>query len=100
MEQEAELQRLRDENADLKKRIADVANVESVKKKLEVKVEQLERKVSSVQLVNYYHTDTTTTQMETTIQEKVSQKANELTATYDEKFRNYEDRSSRLCLCV
>ena len=86
MEQEAELQRLRDENADLKKRIADVANVESVKKKLEVKVEQLERKVSSVQLVNYCHTDTTTTQMETTIQEKVSQKANELTATYDEKF--------------
>ena len=99
MEQEAELQRLRDENADLKKRIANVANVESVKKKLEVKVEQLERKVSSVQLVNYCHTDTTT-QMETTIQEKVSQKANELTATYDEKFRNYEDRSNRLCLFV
>jgi homeobox protein cut-like len=30
--------------------------------------------------------------METLIQEKVSQKANELTATYDEKLRNYEDR--------
>ena len=30
--------------------------------------------------------------MDTLIQEKVSQKANELTATYDEKFRNYEER--------
>jgi len=30
--------------------------------------------------------------MEILIQEKVSQKANELTATYDEKLRNYEDR--------
>lgn len=27
------------------------------------------------------------------IQEKVSQKANELNATYDEKLRNYEERS-------
>ena len=30
--------------------------------------------------------------MDAVIHEKVSQKANELTATYDEKFRNYEDR--------
>lgn len=30
--------------------------------------------------------------MDSLIQEKVSQKANELTATYDEKIRNYEDR--------
>lgn len=30
--------------------------------------------------------------MDTLIQEKVSQKANELTATYDEKIMNYEDR--------
>lgn len=30
--------------------------------------------------------------MDTMIHDKVSQKANELTATYDEKFRNYEDR--------
>lgn len=30
--------------------------------------------------------------MDTMIHEKVSQKANELTATYDEKLRNYEDR--------
>ena len=30
--------------------------------------------------------------MDALIQERVSQKANELTATYDEKLRNYEDR--------
>jgi hypothetical protein len=30
--------------------------------------------------------------MDAMILEKVAQKANELTATYDEKFRNYEDR--------
>jgi len=35
-------------------------------------------------------------QMDTLIQEKVSQKANELTATYDEKLRNYEDREQDL----
>lgn len=34
--------------------------------------------------------------MDTLIQEKVSQKANELTATYDEKLRNYEDREQDL----
>ena len=93
MEQAAELQRLRDENAELKKRIADVANVESAKKKMEVKIEQLERKASPHSSYNYCLTDTKMLQMETTIQEKISQKANELTATYDEKLRNYEDRS-------
>jgi len=35
-------------------------------------------------------------QMDILIQEKVSQKANELTATYDEKLRNYEDREQDL----
>ncbi|KDR75195.1 hypothetical protein GALMADRAFT_249156 [Galerina marginata CBS 339.88] len=78
MEHEAELQRLRDENTEMKKRINDFATVENAKKKLETKVEQLDQK------------------METLIQEKVSQKANELTATYDEKFRNYEDREQDL----
>lgn len=33
-------------------------------------------------------------QMEGLIQEKVSQKENELNATYDEKLRNYEERSA------
>ncbi len=31
-------------------------------------------------------------QMDETIQEKVTQKENELNATYDEKMRNYEER--------
>lgn len=34
----------------------------------------------------------TSFKMDTLIQDKVSQKANELTATYDEKFRNYDER--------
>jgi homeobox protein cut-like len=35
-------------------------------------------------------------QMDDMIQEKVSQKENELNATYDEKMRNYEERSVSL----
>ena len=45
MEHEAELQRLREENADLKKRINDFSNVETAKKKAEARIEQLEQKV-------------------------------------------------------
>ncbi|KAF8160792.1 CASP C terminal-domain-containing protein [Crassisporium funariophilum] len=78
MEQEAELQRLREENGELKKRVNDFSSIENAKKKLETKVEQMEQKMDSL------------------IQEKVSQKANELTATYDEKLRNYEDREQDL----
>ncbi|KAF8200663.1 CASP C terminal-domain-containing protein [Pholiota molesta] len=78
MEHEAELQRLREENSELKKRVNDFGTVENAKKKLETKVEQLEQK------------------MDTLIQDKVSQKANELTATYDEKLRNYADREQDL----
>ncbi|KAF8904459.1 CASP C terminal-domain-containing protein [Gymnopilus junonius] len=74
MEHEAELQRLRDENAELKMRINDFSSIENARKKAEMRTEQLEQKMDSL------------------IQEKVSQKANELTATYDEKIRNYEDR--------
>ncbi|KAH0588944.1 hypothetical protein H2248_004729 [Termitomyces sp. 'cryptogamus'] len=48
------------------------------KKRLDVKVEQLEQK------------------MEDMIQEKVAQKENELNATYDEKLRNYEEREQDL----
>jgi homeobox protein cut-like len=46
MEHEAELRQLREENADLKKRINDFSTVENAKKKLETKVEQLDQKVS------------------------------------------------------
>jgi len=45
MEHEAELQRLQEENAALKKRINDFSTVENAKKKLETKVEQLDQKV-------------------------------------------------------
>ncbi|KJA20707.1 hypothetical protein HYPSUDRAFT_1090310 [Hypholoma sublateritium FD-334 SS-4] len=78
IEHEAELLRLQVENAELKKRVNDFSSVENAKKKLETKVEQLEQKMDSL------------------IQDKVSQKANELTATYDEKLRNYEDREQDL----
>ncbi|KXN91033.1 Protein CASP [Leucoagaricus sp. SymC.cos] len=74
LEQEAELKRLREENTELKKWVNDFSSVESAKKKLEVKVEQLEGKMDDM------------------IQDKVAQKANELNATYDEKLRNYEER--------
>ena len=45
------------------------------KKKAEARVQQLEEHIEAV------------------IAEKVSQKENELNATYDEKMRNYEERS-------
>ncbi|KAG6898156.1 hypothetical protein C0992_004143, partial [Termitomyces sp. T32_za158] len=74
LESEAELRRLREENVELRKRVNDFSSVETAKKKLDAKVEQLEQK------------------MEDMILEKVSQKENELHATYDEKMRNYEER--------
>lgn len=90
MEQEAELHRLREENEELKKRVSDLSAVDNAKKKLEVKVEHLEQKASLRQCLRAL--DWLRPQMDTMIHEKVSQKANELTATYDEKLRNYEDR--------
>ncbi|KAK2464237.1 hypothetical protein APHAL10511_003694 [Amanita phalloides] len=70
-EHETELQRLREENMELRKRINDVASVESTKRKLEVKMEDM-------------------------IQEKVLQRESELKATYDERFRNYGEREQDL----
>ncbi|KAH7929825.1 hypothetical protein BV22DRAFT_1029001 [Leucogyrophana mollusca] len=75
---EAELQRLRQENADLRKRVNEVSTLESAKKKADAKVEQLEQKMDDM------------------IQEKVVQKENELNATYDERMRNYEEREQDL----
>ncbi|PFH53829.1 hypothetical protein AMATHDRAFT_73241 [Amanita thiersii Skay4041] len=77
-EHESELQRLREENMELRKRNNDLGGVESAKVRLEGKVDQLEKK------------------MEVIIQEKVAQKENELNATYDEKLRNYEEREQDL----
>ncbi|KAI0697242.1 CASP C terminal-domain-containing protein [Cytidiella melzeri] len=77
-EQESELQRLREENADLRKRLSESSSLETAKRKAESRVEQLEQRMDEL------------------IQEKVTQKENELNATYDEKIRNYEERSKDL----
>ena len=44
---EAELQRARDENADLRKRLNEVSSLESAKKKADSRIEQLEQKVGN-----------------------------------------------------
>lgn len=77
-ELEGELRQLRDENADIRKRLNEVPSLEASKKKADARIEQLEQK------------------MEDMIHEKVTQKENELNATYDEKMRNYEAREQDL----
>ena len=42
---ETELQRLREENSDLRKRLNETSSLESAKKKAEARAEQLEQKV-------------------------------------------------------
>ena len=42
---EIELQRLREENSDLRKRLNETSSLESAKKKAEARAEQLEQKV-------------------------------------------------------
>lgn len=74
----AEVSRLKDENAELKSKLADLAGVEDKRKKAESRVEGLEEK------------------MEGLIADKVQQKENELTAKYDERMRNYEQREKDL----
>ncbi|KAF6763103.1 CASP C terminal-domain-containing protein [Ephemerocybe angulata] len=78
LEREDELNRLREENAELRKKLTDLPSLEASKKKLDLKVEQLEHKMDDM------------------IQEKVAGKANELHATYDERIRNYEEREQDL----
>ena len=68
------MEKLKEENAALNQKVQELSSVDASKKKLETKVQQLESR------------------MEDMITEKVSQKENEMHATYDEKFRNYEDR--------
>ncbi|KAM5530766.1 hypothetical protein V8D89_015573 [Ganoderma adspersum] len=75
---EAELQRTREENAELRKRLNESSSLENAKRKADARVEQLEQKMDDL------------------IQEKVTQKENELNATYDEKMRNYEEREQDL----
>ena len=68
------MEKLKEENAALNQKVQELSSVDASKKKLETKVQQLESR------------------MEDMITEKVSQKENEMHATYDEKLRNYEDR--------
>ena len=49
-ELETELQRVKDENAELRKRLNETSSLESAKKKAEAKVEQLEQRVSRIVL--------------------------------------------------
>lgn len=46
-ELEVELQRARDENAELRKRLNEVSSLETAKRKADSRVEQLEQKVRS-----------------------------------------------------
>lgn len=78
LEVETELRRLREENVDLRRRVTEFSVIETSKKKLESRVEQLDQKMDEM------------------IQDKVSQKENELNATYDERLRNYEEREQDL----
>ncbi|KAH9058837.1 CASP C terminal-domain-containing protein [Lactarius vividus] len=75
---EDELQRVKAENAELQRRVSELASLEAAKKRAESRAEQLEEK------------------MDTAIHERVAQKENELNATYDEKMRNYEEREQGL----
>ncbi|KAK1233177.1 hypothetical protein PQX77_003713 [Marasmius sp. AFHP31] len=68
---EKELKRLREENGELQRRVNDFSSVETARKRAETKMEE-------------------------TIQEKLTQKENELNATYDEKLMNYEEREKDL----
>lgn len=93
IELEMEVQRLRDENAELRRRTGEVSALETAKKKAEVKAEQLEAKVRPALASGRVHSTLTSRgKMEDMIQEKVAQKQNELNATYDEKMRNSEQR--------
>lgn len=71
---EKELLKLKEENVALNRKVSELSGVETAKKKAESKAQLLEER------------------MEDMISERVSQKENELNATYDERLRNYEDR--------
>ena len=71
---EAEVSRLREDNASLSRKLSDMSGLEAAKKKVESKMAQLEERMDEL------------------VTDRVSQRENELNATYDEKLRNYEDR--------
>lgn len=97
-ELEAELARMREENTELRKRLSESSSLEATNKKADARIEQLEQKVRVFRTISGVlrplDTDTIIAilKMEDIVQEKVTQKENELHATYDEKIRNYEER--------
>ena len=89
------MQKAREENAELRKRLNEVSSLETAKRKADTRVEQLEQKVCSLFQISLAYCSSCAivpNQMDELIQEKVTQKENELNATYDEKMRNYEER--------
>jgi hypothetical protein len=54
LEVEAELRRLREENVDLRRRVTEFSSIETSKKKLESRVEQLELKVYPEHLLAFH----------------------------------------------
>ena len=89
---EDELQSVKADNAELQRRVSELANLEAAKKKAESRAEQLEEKVRVYLILFSERGPTLVGQMDTAIHERVAQKENELNATYDEKMRNYEER--------
>ncbi|PVG01219.1 hypothetical protein CPB86DRAFT_773346 [Serendipita vermifera] len=77
-ELEAEIQLLKSENAELRRKVLETSTLETAKKRAEDKVEAMENK------------------MEEMVKEKVAQKESELNATYDERILNYEERERDL----
>jgi hypothetical protein len=51
---ELEVQRLRDENADLRRRVGEVSALEVSKKKLQTKLDQVEQRVYTMLIINHY----------------------------------------------
>lgn len=90
---EADIAKLREENATLRRQADELSSASAALKKAEARAETLEEKVRFVLgQVLYAAMLTILSQMETLIQERVAQKENELNATYDEKLLNYEER--------
>jgi homeobox protein cut-like len=88
-DKETELQALKGENAELKRQVAELGDAKK-------KVDTLEEKVG-IGLIpdeGLIHPCSLfgSLKMDSMIQSRVTQKENELNATYDEKMRNYEDR--------
>jgi homeobox protein cut-like len=87
-DKETELQALKEENTELKRQVAELGDA---KKKVDTLEEKVGAHLISGDGLLRAHTSGSL-KMDSMIQSRVTQKENELNATYDEKMRNYEDR--------